>query len=111
MEPNGLLVLRFGGGRPWWTALHSRRFSQPVTMHRTHSDRSVHPILITTTKEAYDVLMEARAPIADAAWQLALDTIVRALLNPTPEQVEAGRIAMERLYHPHPTGSSQRGRS
>src|SRR5215212_7278851 len=62
MEPNCLLVLRFGGGRPWWTALHSRRFSQPVTVYRMHSDDSGHSKLIVTTREAYDDLMETRAP-------------------------------------------------
>jgi hypothetical protein len=90
MEPNCLLVLRFGGGRPWWTALRSRRFSQPVTVYRMHSDDSGHSKLIVTTREAYDDLMETRAPLANPAWQAALDAIVRALLDPTPKNVEGG---------------------
>jgi hypothetical protein len=88
--------------------LHSRRFSEPVTVHRTHADGTVHSTLITTTKEAYDALMEAGHALANPAWQAALDAIVRALLDPTPENVEAGRIAFDRLHHPHPSGSSQR---
>jgi hypothetical protein len=88
--------------------LHSRRFSEPVTVHRTHADGTVHPTPIITTKEAYDALMEAGHALANPAWQAALDAIVRALLDPTPENVEAGRIAFDRLHHPHPSGSSQR---
>ena len=67
--------------------------------------RASHPII--TTKEAYDALMEAGHALANPAWQAALDAIVRALLDPTPENVEAGRIAFDRLHHPHPSGSSQ----
>ena len=87
--------------------LHSRRFSEPVTVHRTRADGTVHPTPIITTKEAYDALMEAGHALANPAWQAALDAIVRALLDPTPENVEAGRIAFDRLHHPHPSGSSQ----
>ena len=91
--------------------LHSRRFSEPVTVHRTHADGTVHPTLIITTKEAYDALMQARPPAANPAWQAALDAIVRALLDATPEKVEEGRVAFGRLHHPHPTGSSPPRRS
>src|SRR5215204_5115022 len=66
-----------GGGRPWWTALHSRRFSAPVTVYRMLPDGSARPTLITTTKEAYDALMEAQPPVANPAWQVALDAVVR----------------------------------
>jgi hypothetical protein len=92
-----------GGGRPGWTALHSRRFSEPVTVHRTHADGTVHSTLIITTKEAYDALMQAGPPVANPAWQAALDAIVRALLDPTPERVEEGRVAFDRLHHQHPS--------
>jgi len=73
-----------------------------------HSDDSGHSKLIVTTREAYDDLMETRAPLANPAWQAALDAIVRALLDPTPKNVEAGRSAFERLHHPQPGPSSHR---
>ena len=61
-----------GGRRTGWTALHSRRFSEPVTVHRTHADGTVYPTLIITTKEAYDALMQAGPPVANSSWQAAL---------------------------------------
>jgi hypothetical protein len=95
-----------GWGPALVDGLHSRRFSEPVTVHRTQADGTVHPTLIITTKEAYDALMQAGPPLADPAWQTALEAIVRALLDPTPEKVEEGRVAFDRLYHPPPTGTS-----
>jgi hypothetical protein len=84
--------------------LHSRRFSEPVTVHRTHADGTVHSTLIITTKEADDALIQAGPPLADPAWQTAVDAIVRALLDPTPEKVEEGRVAFDRrLHHPPST--------
>jgi hypothetical protein len=71
-----------------------------VTAFRTAPDGSVNRALITTTREAYDTLIEARAPVDNPAWSAALDAIVRSLLDPTPEKVEAGRVALDRLYNP-----------
>jgi len=61
-------------------------------------DGSARPTLITTTKEAYDALVEAQPLVANPAWQVALDAVVRALLDPAPDKLEAGRIAFEELH-------------
>jgi|tagenome__1003787_1003787.scaffolds.fasta_scaffold20959955_3 hypothetical protein len=107
MEPG----LCRGASHSWGPArvdgLHNRRFSEPVTVHRVHADGTVHPTLIITTKDAYDALLEVGHALANPAWQAALDAIVRALLDPTPENVEAGRIAFDRVHHPRHPGSSQ----
>jgi hypothetical protein len=57
---------------------------------------------------AYDALMEARAAVAEPEWQAALDAIVRALLDPSSEKVEAGRNAFERLHRPRSGPRSHR---
>ena len=88
--------------------LHSRRFSEPVTVHRTQANGTVHSTLIITTKEAYDALMQAGPRVGNPAWQAALDAIVRALPDPTPERVEEGRVAFDRLHHSHPSSQPRR---
>src|SRR5215207_11505246 len=82
-----------GWGPALVDGLHSRRFSEPVTVHRTQADGTVHPTLIITTKEAYDALMQAGPPLADPAWQTALDAIVCVYDAATTEKVEEGRVA------------------
>jgi hypothetical protein len=68
----------------------------------------VHPTLIVTTKEAYDALVDARVPFGEPEWQAALDAMVRALLDPTTEKVEAGRNLFERLHRPQSGPSAHR---
>jgi hypothetical protein len=109
MEPSLFLGLHTRWGPARVDGLHSRRFSEPVTVHRTQADGTVHPTLIITTKEAYDAQMQTGPPVADPAWQTALDAFVRALLDPTPEKVEEGRVAFDRLYHPPPAGTHKSG--
>ena len=61
------------------------RWGGPANAHRT-------------TEEAYKALTSGeQIPVGEAEWHVALDTIVRALLDPKPELVEAGRKALQRL--------------
>jgi hypothetical protein len=49
MEPSLFLGPHTRWGPARVDGLHSRRFSEPVTVHRTHADGTVHPTLIITT--------------------------------------------------------------
>jgi hypothetical protein len=46
--------------------------------------------------------------LTDPNWQIALDAVVHALLDPTPAKVEASRLALERLTNATPTPVTQR---
>jgi uncharacterized protein (DUF362 family) len=46
--------------------------------------------------------------LATPNWQIALDAVVRALLDPKPEKVEASRRALERLSTDTTTPSTER---
>ena len=79
-------------------AMQSEAFREPVTVYLKDPDGVVRPTRICTTEEAYKALTSGeQIPVGEAEWHVALDTIVRALLDPKPELVEAGRRALQRL--------------
>jgi hypothetical protein len=79
-------------------AMLDQPFREPVLLYWEHSDGQVRPTLIQSPREAFKALTRGvRLPIASAEYQIAFDKIVRALLDPKPETIEAARGALHRL--------------
>src|ERR671939_1202115 len=73
-------------------------FREPVLLYWEQPDGRVRPTLIQSPREAFKTLTKGvRLPIASAEYQVAFDKIVRALLDPRPEKIEAARGALHRL--------------
>jgi hypothetical protein len=84
-------------------------FPEPVTLNLKHKDGQIRPTPLTSTEEAYKALMHSHDfALANPNWQIALDAVVHALLDPTPAKVEASRRALERLTNDTPTPITQR---
>jgi hypothetical protein len=74
--------------------MRNEPFRHPVTLYLRQDDGQVRPTPLTSTEE----LMHSHDfALANPNWQIALDAVVRALLDPKPERVEASRRALERL--------------
>ena len=78
--------------------MQSASFQEPVTVYLRCPDGVLRATRICTTEEAYKALTTGeQIPVGEPAWHLALAAIVKALLDPKPENVEAGRGALQRL--------------
>ena len=78
--------------------MQSEPFREPVTVYLRRPDGVVRATRICTAEEAYKALTSgAQTPVGEPAWHLALGAIVKALLDPKPENVEAGRGSLQRL--------------
>jgi hypothetical protein len=78
--------------------MQSEPFKEPVTVYLRGPDGVVGATRIFTTEEAYKALTTGeQIPVGEPAWHLALAAIVKALLDPKPENVEASRGALQRL--------------
>jgi hypothetical protein len=76
--------------------MQSEPFRDPVTVYLRRPDGVVRAIRICTTEEAYKALTSgAQIPVGEPAWHLG--AMVKALLEPKPENVEASRGALQRL--------------
>jgi hypothetical protein len=85
--------------------MKNERFPEPVTLYLRHKDGQIRPTPLTSTEEAYKALMHSHdLALTNPNWQIALDAVVHALLDPTPAKVEASRRALEQLtnYTPSP---------
>jgi hypothetical protein len=80
------------------TLMQNEPFREPVTVYLKHADGVLRPTRICTTQEAYKALTSGDPiPIGEPEWHVALRAIVKALLDPKAENIEASRRALQRL--------------
>jgi hypothetical protein len=89
--------------------MQSASFREPVTVYLRRPDGVRRATRICTTEEAYKALTTGeQIPVGEPAWHLALAAIVKALLDPKPENVEASRGALQRLANSSATAPTGR---
>jgi hypothetical protein len=78
--------------------MRSEPFHEPVTVYLKHDDGVFRATRLCTTQEAYKALTSGDGiPVDEPEWHVALRAVVKALLDPKPENIEASRRAMQRL--------------
>jgi hypothetical protein len=89
--------------------MQSASFREPVTVYLRRPDGVLRATRICTTEEAYKALTTGeQIPVGQPEWHLALAAIVKALLDPKPENVEASRGALQRLANSNATAPTGR---
>jgi hypothetical protein len=73
-------------------------FHEPVTVYFKQRNGVLRPTQVLTPREAFEALTTGE-PVAfeKAEWHLAFQAVTAALLDPTPQKVEASRSALQRL--------------
>jgi hypothetical protein len=71
-------------------------FSRPVVLFAKQPDGSVRPLELATVREGFQALNRGLEGFClnDPEWHLAFHHLSRAILDPTPERVEAAREAL-----------------
>ena len=79
--------------------MQDESFSRPVVFFSKQPDGSVRPVELATVQEGFRALSRGLEGFClnDPEWHRAFHTLSRAMLEPTPERVEAAREALDLL--------------
>lgn len=74
--------------------MQDQPFHEPVIAFADDSENEPCQVVIVSLRDAYDLLMNKHyQAVGDVAWHLAVEKVLRALLDPSPGKLDEARIA------------------